>query len=111
GSAAIRASRWASSGHGSSSTSEDLVKVKGLFIWLGTVAAFGLLLFLYHYLAVLAERGTETPWKPFIDELTGALTGGLLFFAVRALVRRAPLTRETWPRRLTAYVVGLLVVA
>src|SRR4029077_15343664 len=49
-------------------------------------------LFVYHYLAVVVEGGSETPWRPFINELTGALASGLLFFPIRALVRRLPWT-------------------
>jgi two-component system, LytTR family, sensor kinase len=81
--------------------------LRGLLLWLGCVSVFGLLLFLYHYLAVLAEGGRETPWKPLINELTGALVCGLFFFPIRALVRRWPLTPATWPRRLPVYLLAL----
>jgi LytS/YehU family sensor histidine kinase len=40
--------------------------------------------------------------------MTGALTGGLLFFPARELVRRLPLTRARWQRRLPAYFLALL---
>lgn len=84
-------------------------RLRGLALWLGIVVGLGLCLFLYHYLAVLAERGTESPLKPLISELTGALVGGLLFFPTRWMVRRLPLTPADWPRRLPVYL--LLVLA
>jgi two-component system LytT family sensor kinase len=82
---------------------------RGLALWLGAVASLGLLLFLYHYLEVLAEGGRLDPGRPFLNELTGALITGVLFFPIRALVRRFPLGRETWPRRLPVYLLGALV--
>jgi signal transduction histidine kinase len=88
-------------------TSETQRRLRGLAIWLAAVAVPGLLLFLYHYLAVLAVGGRENPLNPFISELTGALVGGLLFFPIRALVRRWPLTRSDWPRRLPVYLLAL----
>ncbi|HYO13515.1 MAG TPA: histidine kinase [Thermoanaerobaculia bacterium] len=80
----------------------------GLALWLGLVVTFGLLLFVYHYLAVVVEGGTEDPLAPFIDELTGALAGGLLFFPIRWLVRRLPLAPGTRGRRLPVYGLALL---
>jgi two-component system LytT family sensor kinase len=77
-------------------------------LWIGIVVALGLLLFVYHYLAVVVEGGSESPLDPFISELTGALAGGLMFFPVRGLVRRLPLARGTWPRRLPVYLLALL---
>lgn len=87
------------------------MKARGIALWLGTVVSLGLLLFLYHYLAVLASGETENPLAPFIDELTGALVGGILFFPVRWLVWRRPLTAAGWPRRLPVYLVVLLAGA
>jgi two-component system, LytTR family, sensor kinase len=58
---------------------------------------------------VLAEGERATPWRPFINELTGALVAGLLFFPVRAFVRRFPLSAATWPRRLPLYLPALLL--
>jgi signal transduction histidine kinase len=82
--------------------------LRDLGLWGGIVAALGLLLFVYHYLEVLASGGRATPARPFINELTGALVAGLLFFPVRALVLRFPLARGTWPRRLPLYLLGAL---
>jgi signal transduction histidine kinase len=77
-------------------------------LWLGAVLGIGLLFFLYHYLEVLAQGQTQNPLRPFISELTGALTAGLLFFPIRALVRKLPLTRAAWPRRLPVYLAVYL---
>lgn len=81
-----------------------------LALWLGLVLILGLLLFAYHYLEVLAMRGPDSPLRPLINELTGALAGGLMFFPVRWLVRRLPLTRGSWPRRLPLYLLALIAL-
>jgi two-component system LytT family sensor kinase len=83
--------------------------LRGFALWLGAVGLFGLLLFLYHYLAVLAAREPRTPLAPFIEELTGAFVGGLVFFPIRRLVRRLPLAARGWPRRLPIYLLAVLV--
>ncbi len=83
-------------------------RVRGLALWLGLVGLFGLLLFAYHYLEVLASRGSKPMLEPLIDELTGAFVGGVLFFPARWLVRRLPLTRSTWPHRVPVYVLAIL---
>ena len=80
----------------------------GPVAWLLTVAVFGVLLFLYHYLGSLASRHPQVALAPFIEELTGALTGGLLFFPFRWLVRRLPLRSRDWPRRLPVYGLAVL---
>jgi len=77
-------------------------------LWLGAVLGTGLLFFLYHYLEVLTQGETQNPLRPFISELTGALGAGLLFFPVRALVRKLPLTRAGGPRRLSVYLAVYL---
>ena len=82
---------------------------RGFALWLGAVGLSGLLLFLYHYLAALAVREPRTPLAPFIEELTGAFVGGLLFFPIRWLARRLPLTARDWPRRLPVYLLSLPV--
>ena len=83
--------------------------LRGFALWLGVVSLLGLLLFLYHYLAALAAREPRTPLAPFIEELTGAFVGGLLFFPIRWLARRLPLTARDWPRRLPVYLLSLPV--
>ena len=83
-------------------------RLRGVAVWLGLVLGVGFLFFLYRYLEVLADRDSEPALGPFINELTGALTGGLLFFPIRGLVRRLPLTAATWPRRLPVYLLALL---
>ncbi|MFL6195190.1 MAG: sensor histidine kinase [Thermoanaerobaculia bacterium] len=82
---------------------------RGLALWAGSVVLFGLLLFVYHYLEIVASRGSEPPLEPFINEMTGALAAGLMFFPILWLVRRRPLTRGTWRRRLPVY--GLVHLA
>ena len=71
---------------------------------------FGLLLFAYHYLEVLASRGSRPMLEPLITELTGAFVGGVLFFPARRLVRRLPIARSNWLRRLPVYVLAVLVL-
>jgi len=84
-------------------------RLRGAALWFGAVGLFGFLLFLYHYLAALAVRQPQAPLAPFIEELTGALAGGLLFFPIRWLVRRLPLASPRWPRRLPVYLLAVLV--
>jgi len=74
------------------------------------VVPFGLLLFAYHYLEVLASRGSRPMMEPFINELTGALVGGVLFFPAKRLVRLLPLTRSNLARRLPLYLLAVLVL-
>lgn len=82
---------------------------RGLALWVGLVVTFGLLFFVYRYLEVVVSGDSDPPLAPFINELTGALAGGLVFFPVRWLVGRLPLTRTAWPRRLPGYLLALLV--
>jgi two-component system LytT family sensor kinase len=84
-------------------------RLRGFALWLGAVGLFGILLFLYHYLAALASRQPQAPLAPFIEELTGALAGGLLFFPIRWLVRRLPLASPRWPRRLPVHLLAVVV--
>jgi two-component system LytT family sensor kinase len=85
-------------------------RVRGALLWLALVIPFGLLLFAYHYLEVVASRGSRPMMEPFITELTGAIVGGVLFFPARRLVRRLPLTRSNLARRLPLYVLAVLVL-
>jgi signal transduction histidine kinase len=91
--------------------SERNAALRDLALWLGFVLLLGLLLFVYHYLEVLASRGSEPLLEPLINELTGALATGLAFFPLRALVRRLPLTQRTWPRRLPVYLAAVVLLA
>jgi two-component system LytT family sensor kinase len=77
-------------------------------LWVGAVAALGFLLFVYHYLGPLAAGQPRRPLAPLIEELTGAFVGGLMFFPFRWLVRRLPLNRTSWPRRLPLYLLAML---
>jgi two-component sensor histidine kinase len=83
--------------------------MRRFLVWLGLVAAAGLLQFWYHYLEILAGRDTQPALKPFINEMSGSLAAGLLFFAVLWLVRRNPLRRAGWPRQMPVYLGGLLL--
>ncbi len=84
---------------------------RGFWLWLAAVVAWGLLLFTYRYLEVLANRERAPFGGPLINEMSGALAAGVLFFGVRELVRRRPLERGRWARRLPLYVAGLLAFA
>jgi two-component system LytT family sensor kinase len=92
-------------------TPHPKLTLRALALWLGGVVLLGLLLFAYRHLEVLASRGTESPLYPLLGELTGAFAAGLMFFPARWLVRRLPLTRSAWPRRLPAYLLMMLVLA
>jgi two-component system, LytTR family, sensor kinase len=86
-----------------------LLSPPGWLVWGAAVVTWGLLLFWYRYLAVLAE-GKWEPFQPtLIDEMTGGLAFGLVFFPLRALVRRFPLHRSSWRRRVPVY-LGAFVV-
>ncbi len=83
--------------------------LRGFALWLGVVGLVGLLLFFYHYLGALAAREPRTPLAPFVEELTGAFVAGLVFFPIRWLARRLPLTARDWPQRLPVYLLSLPV--
>jgi hypothetical protein len=74
-----------------------------LALWGGSVLSFGLLLFTYRYLEHSAARDPIDFREPLINELSAALGGGLLFFAWRAVLARAPLARTTWRRHTPLY--------
>ena len=95
----------------SSATTADLGASRGqtAVIWMSAVVVWGLLLFGYRYLGVLAEGEHEPFLVKFVEEMTGGLTIGLLFFPGRAFVRRWPLSRDTWRRYAPAYVFALLL--
>jgi hypothetical protein len=75
----------------------------------GTV--LGLLLFLYRHLENVATRGHEPFIRPLVQEVTAAWIGVCLFFPVRALARRCPLSGPGWARRVPVHALGVLVFA
>lgn len=83
-------------------------RARGLLIWAAVVLTIGLLQFTYHHLGVLAAGQAGAFLKPLINEMTAAFGAGLLFFAVRALVRHRPLGRGRWLRRLPLYAAALV---
>jgi two-component sensor histidine kinase len=88
-----------------------ILSARAWLLWGAAVFAWGLLLFSYRYLSVLAEGDWE-PFQPtLIDEMTGGLAFGLLYFPLRALVSAYPLRRSGWRRRVLVYVGALFVAA
>jgi sensor histidine kinase YesM len=83
---------------------------RGLLIWISVVVAVGLLQAFYLHLS-FASLGRERPFvKPLIGTMTWSAVGGLLFFAVRWLVRRYPLQgRGRWLLRVPVYAAGVLL--
>jgi len=79
--------------------------------WSGITFTMGFLLFLYHYLAELAEYNYIPILYPFITEMTGALGSGLLFLLLLPFIRRFPLDDGAFVRRLPLYFIALLVFA
>ncbi len=75
-------------------------------LWLTLVLAGGLLLFSYRHLEAVVAGERESYLKPLISELSSFFGAGVLFFGVRALVRRWPFRG---PRSLPLYGLGLLV--
>ncbi len=84
-------------------------RLRFLAWWTAGVVCFGFLRFWYRYLDVLASRGSVSPLKPFIEEMTGALLLGVLFFPAVWLCRRYPLDRAAWRRRIGIYLIALVV--
>ena len=88
-----------------------LLTARGWLVWGAAVLCWGLLFFWYRYLEVLADRDQEPFLGPLINEMSGALAFGVLFFIIRWLVRRFPLRRETWRRHWPYYPATLGVLA
>lgn len=78
--------------------------------WLGVVVAVGLLLATYRWLEVVAGGARQPFVVPLINEMTGALAGGTIFFAVLALVRRLPVERRHWASRLPVYLAAAVAL-
>lgn len=70
---------------------------------------FGLSRFAYHRLDDLSRAHSGTPLPRFIEEMTGAYAGALVFLVLLWVVPRYPLQRAGWTRRIPAY-VGLVVL-
>jgi signal transduction histidine kinase len=97
--------------HDATSPGSTLLSPRGWLVWGAAIVTWGLLLFSYRHLTVLAEGDWE-PFQPtLIDEMIGGLAFGLLYFPLRALVRRFPLQRLNWRRRAPLYVAAVLLVA
>ena len=76
---------------------------------LGLFGVAALLMFAYEYLDRVARQEVTDPLVPLIEEGTGVMIAGLLFFAVRRLARRLPVTRPHWVGPLSLHVVALLL--
>jgi two-component sensor histidine kinase len=76
---------------------------------LGLFGVGALLMFAYDYLDRVARQDPISPLVPLIEEGTGVMIAGLLFFAVRRLARRLPVTRPRWAGPLFLHVVALLL--
>src|SRR5690349_18428669 len=78
-----------------------------LLAWIG----YGLLLFGYRHLDHLARHVPVPALVPFLEEMTGAGAGIVLFFPFVPFVRRFPLGRASWWRNLPLHVVAMLAVS
>jgi two-component system LytT family sensor kinase len=81
--------------------------------WGLSVAGVAVLLIWYHFLSEVAEGEAISLLQPIITEGTGVLGGGLMYFPIRALVHRKPLTRGRLLPRVPLYLtvlVGLSVL-
>jgi signal transduction histidine kinase len=75
---------------------------------LGLFGVAALLMFAYEYLDRVARQESVNPLVPLIEEGTGVLNAGLLYFAVRWLARRLPVTRDGWAATMPLHAVALL---
>jgi len=71
----------------------------------------GQLLFAYRYLGALADGEPQPFQKPLIEEMSSALSAGLLFFAVRAVAARFRLDQPGWARRIPVHLASVLIFA
>jgi two-component system, LytTR family, sensor kinase len=76
-------------------------------LWAGVVIGVGLLNSAYRVLRGTITGGSGTIFDVLVGEFTAALNAGILFFAVRLLVRRFPLDRGRFARYLALYVPAL----
>ncbi|HEX4955735.1 MAG TPA: histidine kinase [Thermoanaerobaculia bacterium] len=84
---------------------------RGFLLWLAAVLGIGLLLFCYRYLGALAEGESVDFRRPLVNEMTGSLGAGLLFFGVRALTRRFPLNAPAGWHHTPIYLICLALFA
>jgi signal transduction histidine kinase len=73
--------------------------------------ADGVLHFGYRHLDHVARHAPVPAIEPFIEEMTGAIAGLAVFVPVVWLVRRLPLGRDTWTRRVPAYLAAMIVTS
>ncbi len=78
-----------------------------VFPWFVILLVLSFLRFAYRHLAVVAAGGDSPVVGTLIDEFTGVFGAGLLFWPLRAVVRRWPLERSNWLRRGGFYLLGL----
>jgi signal transduction histidine kinase len=85
--------------------------------WLITLATLlvfttvGLARFAHFWLDDLARGRTTTAGPRFIEEMTGAYAGALIFAVLLMLVSRWPLERRNWGRRLGGYAALVIVLS
>jgi signal transduction histidine kinase len=76
---------------------------------IGLFSVASLLFFAYRYLDEVASAEAIDPLEPLIEEFTGVMNAGLLFFAVRRLARWAPIAGDRWPSRVSLHGAALIV--
>lgn len=90
------------------------MRTRLLAVWFLITTSIGTLLFLYKYLAPIAESETVDVADPLITEFTGAYSAGILFFGLLLFMRRVPLFDRDGRlagRRIPLYALALLVYA
>ena len=71
----------------------------------------GLLLFGYRHLDHVARHAAIPAVVPFIEEMTGALAGLVLFVPFVRFLRRFPLGARTWLRHAPLHLVAMVVIS
>lgn len=74
---------------------------------LGLFSVVAVLMFAYDYLDKVARQNPIDPLEPLIEQGTGVLMSGVLFFAVRRLARRVPIAGRQWLRGVAVHVAAL----
>jgi signal transduction histidine kinase len=80
---------------------------RGPWYELGLFGVAAVLMFFYEYLDGVARQEAIDPLVTLIEEGTGVMHAGLLFFLVRRLARWRPVIAETWPRTLPLHALAL----